>query len=109
MSNELDKKIKIDLSVRDALRIMFVLAKTNGRDGRVYMDLSRELDKFGDIDKTLTEFTSIDGAARLNYYNVQDDVENKFLSIKKNQKEINKLENKVKMMLAQIEDLKNAQ
>lgn len=109
MEEVLDKKIKIDLTVRDALRVVFILAKSTSLDGIVYSDLIQKLNKFGDIYKTITEFTHITGADRLNYFEVQDEVERNFLNTKKNQKEINELENKVKMMLAQIEDLKNAQ
>ena len=109
MEEVLDKKIKIDLSIRDALRIVFVLAKTNGLDCSAYSAITQKLNKFGSINKTLMGFIHIDGIDRLNYYNIQDEVERNFLNTKKNQEEIEELQLKVADMLIQIEDLKNAQ
>ena len=106
MNDVLKKEITITTTVRDALRAYAVLGVTNGAVDDLYYTLEANLRSFGDTD----EVERIAGEKLKNgsYWSIQLGLEEAFLRVNKTETElqIDKLEENVKELQAQIQALR---
>lgn len=107
MSKDVLKEvITVNMTVRDAIKELFVLSRTNGLEDGMYIQLKNKLMEFGDtqvvVDKACKVLSGID------YWEHQYAVEELFLSANKKYKLIDDLESKVRELLEQIKEIKSS-
>lgn len=106
MIDVLKKEIVVTMTVRDALRAYAVLGVTNGVADNLYYTLEAHLRSFGDTDEA--ERISCDKLKEGSYWSIQHEIEEVFLRGNKTETElqIDKLEESVKQLQAQIQELR---
>lgn len=104
MSDVLKQKITVEMTVREALCVYKVMYHSNGEGSNPYYKLDDVLSKIGDVE-AVAELSGLD---TINYHGLQNEVERAFLCGNKYeaQKQIDKLEEDVKKLQSQIQELR---